>query len=206
MFCLPGRSRELDTVASSLAWFDLPTLPPWLRDIDTLRSFEGRVAVSYFSAFVGLPLRWRKGDVSKIPPHWRSITERTSNVVDHRSARNATNPFHAALNLAYSVCSSACTQALNIQGFDTSCGILHADKAGRDSLTYDLIEPFRGLIDDKLLNLFDTLQLCKGDISESPNGSVRLSPHVARYVIERTTLPQTAIDKAAYNLKMSMLQ
>ncbi len=93
-----------------------------------------------------------------------------------------------------------------MQGFDLTCGILHADKPGRSSLTYDLIEPFRGIVDDKVLTLFRNFTLTKGDILSCPDGSIQLVRHLARYVIEHTAIPQVRIDKAAYALKMAMLE
>src|SRR6266567_3263034 len=38
-------------------------------NVDFLRLYEGRLAVAYFDAFVGLSIKWGVPDAKKIPPH-----------------------------------------------------------------------------------------------------------------------------------------
>ena len=197
---LPGK-QFIPELEASLKWFYLRELPPWLTDIDTLRTFEGRVASLYFDAWLGHPLTWNKHDSTKVPPHWLKITGRTSAVNGHKSARYAICPLHAALNLAYAVCESSIRGKLHTYGFDTACGILHADKERRDSLVYDVLELFRGMIDDLVLSLFGKLTLTRGDIIQSPDGSIKLNPQLARFVIEKTCVEEKDIEVKVVWLK-----
>jgi CRISPR/Cas system-associated endonuclease Cas1 len=47
---------------------------------------------------------------------------------------------------------AAIGQALTAAGFDVTCGILYAGKAGRGSLVYDWMEPFRPKVDRLVLD------------------------------------------------------
>ena len=59
------------------------------------------------------------------------------------SARNAVDPGNAILNYAYAVALGNSTRALIALGLDPTFGFLHADKSGRLSLSYDVIEVLR---------------------------------------------------------------
>src|SRR5205085_11703628 len=52
---LPGAKAGAQKLHELLAWFDLPTLPPWLCSIIGVRTFEGQAAGLYFAAVEGLP-------------------------------------------------------------------------------------------------------------------------------------------------------
>lgn len=61
-------------------------------------------------------------------------------------------------------------------GVDISCGFLHVDKEGRDSLTYDLMEPYRSKVGALVLKLVEKATFKKGDFIPVSDGTVRLSP------------------------------
>lgn len=201
---LPRATRASEILETSLKWLDLPVLPPYFYDLDYLRTFEGRCAKAYFAAWENLPLKWMKSDSKKVPPHWLTISERTSPLANN--GRRAANPFHAALNYAYALLDNACRSALNKQGFDATCGFLHVDKVHRDSLVYDLMELYRASVDDKVSRLFASITLKKGDIIPVADGSVRLNPQLARYVVASCSLSQTDVDKGAIWLKSLLLE
>lgn len=51
------------------------------------------------------------------------------------------------LNYGYAILEGDVRRVLTMQGFDVTCGFLHADKDGRDSLVFDVMEPCRPLVD-----------------------------------------------------------
>lgn len=202
---LPQSARACEILENSLKWFNLPSLPPWLTNIEHLRTYEGRAANAYFQALADGKLRWAKTDSKSIPPHWVSMGDRSSVLSSNGNARHATSPFHAALNLAYALLENACRLALNVAGFDVTCGILHADKEGRDSLVYDLMELYRPIVDENVLRLFGKLTLKKGDVLQVDNGSVRLNPELARLVLASCGVPQKDVDVSARWLRDEIL-
>jgi hypothetical protein len=84
-----------------LAWFDLPTRPPWLCSVIGVRTFEGQAAGLYFAEWKGYPLSWRKSARRYVPPHWQTVRERGPPLSD--SARRAVDLANAILNDGYGV-------------------------------------------------------------------------------------------------------
>jgi CRISPR-associated endonuclease Cas1 len=181
----------------------LPALPSWLHDLATLRTFEGRAAATYFAAWDGYPLRWRQADARRVPPHWRCIRERTSPIGSN--ARHAVDPANAILNYAYAVLEGQCTRALCMEGFDTACGILHADKDRRDSLVYDLMELYRPAVDARVLAFLSRTTLTYGDLVSTSAGQCRLHPQMARAVVAACRVEQQAVDAGALELRALVL-
>ncbi len=68
------------------------------------------------------------------------------------------------------------------------------------------MELYRAKVDDKVLRFFATITLKKGDIIPVSDGSVRLNPQLARYVVASCSLPQAEIDKGALWLKSLILE
>ncbi len=200
---LPLSECGIDVLSQALKWFELPTLPPWLHDIDTLRLFEGRAARAYFNAWVGHPLRWKAADSKRVPPHWLIIRERTSPLSSN--ARHAIDPTNAISNYAYALLEGQCIQALAGAGFDLTCGFLHADKDGRDSLVYDLMEPFRPHVDNLALSFIERTTFTYGDFVKDSAGQCRLHPQVARAVVAVCRVPQSRVDTGARALRALLL-
>ena len=66
-----------------------------------------------------------------------------------RSGRYAKDPVNSLLNYGYAILQTHIVKALFIAGLDIYCGYLHANRYGRASLVFDLIEEFRQQIVDK---------------------------------------------------------
>jgi CRISPR/Cas system-associated endonuclease Cas1 len=62
-------------------------------------------------------------------------------------------------------------QTLTRHAFDVACGFVHADKPGRDSLVYDLMECARGAVDDLVLDFLGRTTLHYGDVTPVSDGS-----------------------------------
>jgi hypothetical protein len=62
---------------------------------------------------------------------------------------NATDPVNASLNYAYGFLEGECPKAINTVGLESAVGFLHefSDYQTKQSLVYDLHEPFRWLAD-----------------------------------------------------------
>jgi CRISPR-associated protein Cas1 len=196
---LPGATAGVQKLHELLAWFDLPALPPWLQTVIGVRTFEGQAAGLYFAAWKGYPLQWRKSARRYVPPHWQTIKERHSPLSD--SARRAVDPANAILNYAYGVLEGQCRQALTAEGFDLSCGFLHADKQYRDSLVYDLMELYRPAVDGLVLTFLDRTTFAYGDMVRASTGQCMLHPQLARAVVAGCRLERQALDVGTRELR-----
>ena len=76
---------------------------------------------------------------------------------------NASDPFNAALNYGYGFLEGECRMAINAVGLEPAVGFLDdfSDYQTKQSLAYDLQEPFRWLVDLSVIQAFEskTLQL-----------------------------------------------
>jgi CRISP-associated protein Cas1 len=165
-----------------------------MRDINAIMKLEGRLAFSYWNALIGLPIKWDKKVAHKVPPHWKEIGERMSTLSSGNTARYATNPFQSALNYGYAVLKTQVLKSVQSAGLDVSCGFLHSDKVGRDSLCYDLMEPHRPQVDQMVYKLFSALTFTKGMVIPLETGECKLNPQFARLIVVRCSVPQKDID------------
>lgn len=71
---------------------------------------------------------------------------------------NASDPVNAALNYAYGFLEGECRKAINTVGLEPSVGFLHdfSDYQTKQSLVYDLQEPFRWLADISVIEAFES--------------------------------------------------
>ena len=112
------------------------------RSVMDLRAVEGRVALRYWQAYA-----------SVIPEcfdfHGRMTTT-------HQN--NASDPVNLALNYAYGVLEGECRAAINIVGLEPSVGFLHETSGyqTKQSLVYDLQEPFRWIADVAVMEAFES--------------------------------------------------
>src|SRR5262245_42701216 len=118
------------------------------------------------------------------------------------NARHAVDPINACLNYCYACLASQCRQALLAEGLDPTCGFLHADKYGRDSLTYDLMELERGAVDDLLLTFLGKTTLHYGDFARAADGAVTLHPQLTRLLLSAVRVPQARVDGHARWLRL----
>lgn len=114
-----------------------------------LRVVEGRVARRYWEAF---------GKV--LPEHLDFQGRMTSS---HQN--NASDPVNLALNYGYGFLEGEVRRAINSVGLEPSVGFLHdfSDYQTKQSLVYDLQEPFRWLVDVSVVEAFESRALALGD-------------------------------------------
>jgi CRISPR-associated protein Cas1 len=114
-------------------------------DVVSLRSVEGRVATKYWLAF------------RKIIPETLLFEGRMTS--SHQN--NASDPFNAAENYGYGLLAAECRKAINSVGLEPSVGFLHEFSVyqTKESLVYDLMEPFRWLVDLSVIQAFESKAL-----------------------------------------------
>jgi CRISPR-associated protein Cas1 len=110
--------------------------------VPDLRTVEGRVARRYWEAF------------GKVMPEHLDFQGRMTST--HQN--NASDPVNLALNYAYAVLEGECRRAINSVGLEPSVGFLHdfSDYQTKQSLVYDLQEPFRWLSDLSVIEAFES--------------------------------------------------
>jgi len=112
------------------------------RSVVDLRTVEGRVALRYWQAYA-----------SVVPECFDFHGRMTSS---HQN--NASDPVNLALNYAYGVLEGECRAAINTVGLEPSVGFLHetSDYQTKQSLVYDLQEPFRWIADVTVMDAFES--------------------------------------------------
>lgn len=103
-----------------------------------------------------------------------------------RMNRNARHPVNALLNYAYAVLESQVRIAVAEVGLDPAIGYLHVHRPGRDSLIYDLMEPYRPQIDCDVLAFVRSQTFTPRDFVIDAKGVCRLHPELAALLTRRT--------------------
>ncbi len=113
-----------------------------VKSVSQLRTVEGRVALRYWEA------------IRKVIPECFDFRGRMTS--SHQN--NASDPVNLALNYAYGVLEGECRRAINTVGLEPSVGFLHdfSDYQTKQSLVYDLEEPFRWLADLSVIQAFES--------------------------------------------------
>jgi CRISP-associated protein Cas1 len=112
------------------------------RSVVDLRTVEGRVALRYWQAY------------SSVVPECFDFHGRMT--TSHQN--NASDPVNLALNYAYGVLEGECRAAINTVGLEPSVGFLHETSGyqTKQSLVYDLQEPFRWIADVAVMEAFES--------------------------------------------------
>jgi len=112
------------------------------KTIKDLRIIEGRVALRYWQT------------IQSVIPETFDFQGR----ITKKHQYNASDPVNLALNYAYGVLEGECRRAVNTVGLEPSIGFLHdfADYQTKQSLVYDLQEPFRWLADVATIQAFES--------------------------------------------------
>jgi CRISPR-associated endonuclease Cas1 len=162
--------------------------------IDKLMIYEGWAAGAFYAAFRDIPMRWAPRDKKFVPEHWLTIGARLTGLMGKSGPRYATTPANAIRNMAFTVLANHVRVAAAVRGFDVACGWLHSDKEYRDNLVYDLMEPYRPDIDQKVIGLVTGTKFTYGDFVTTKEGQVRLHPALAKFVVATCVMPWTEID------------
>lgn len=78
--------------------------------------------------------------------------------------------FNICLNYGYGILYSEVERACILSGLDPYLGFLHVDRYGKPSMTLDLVEQFRPIIDRAIINLFVRKQMSDNDLEKLGEG------------------------------------
>jgi CRISPR-associated protein Cas1 len=87
---------------------------------------------------------------------------------------NASDPVNTLLNYGYAILESDCRKALNSVGLEPSVGFLHETRQARYALVYDLMEPYRWLVEKTILEYLEYERFAKQDFYRLDNYVLRL--------------------------------
>ena len=112
------------------------------KTLKDLRIVEGRVALRYWQT------------LQSVIPETFDFQGR----ITKKHQYNASDPVNLTLNYAYGVLEGECRRAINTVGLEPSVGFLHdfADYQTKQSLVYDLQEPFRWIGDVATIQAFES--------------------------------------------------
>jgi CRISP-associated protein Cas1 len=176
-------ARDADPFMSALAT---------ARTAEAVMTVEASAAKHYWTRFqITLDIR-AKGH---LPGHWQTFAGRPSGL--GKGPRRATSPFNAMLNYAYAITVSRLSAMLHGAGACLSIGFLHRDLPGRESLSYDAIEPLRPLIDARVFKFAREHRFSTADFIRLNSGEVPLAPGLVKAFGQGTALPQADIAQAA---------
>lgn len=174
----PAWNKAMEAAYSTLTKLD--AREP--RNIVELRAAEANAAAAYFRAWRGTPIRWRGLSRRPIPDKWREIGVRTSPFL-RAGNRNAGHPVNAILNYAYTALQSEIQIQAVSEGYDPTLGIMHEASQGSSAFIFDQMEPFRPMVDRKVLDFIRDHVFDPADFVLRTDGVVRLNPEMARVVV-----------------------
>jgi CRISPR-associated protein Cas1 len=87
------------------------------------------------------------------------------------------------LNYGYSLLEAEYLKAINTVGMEVHVGFLHEMTPGKNSLAYDLQEPFRFLVDLAVISLIESGAMETKDFIRTENYNLRLKPTGARKIV-----------------------
>lgn len=126
---------------------------------DVLRGIEGDAARIYFNLFDDMILR----DHSSFFFHTRNRRPPLDNV-------------NALLSYVYMMLSSMCASALETVGLDPYVGVMHTDRAGRESLALDIMEELRPCLADRfVLRLINNGIVKNDDFIRQDSGAIHIT-------------------------------
>ena len=137
--------------------------------------FEAKIARLYFTEF------------SKLIPEKYGFESRNQSKI-RISKNSATDVVNGLLNYGYAVLASEIAKYINGLGLDPYFGFYHKRHSGFQALVYDMIEPFRWLVDYsvyKLANHSDARRRIKlKELANDRNGTIRMNYDLIRRFLE----------------------
>ena len=164
------------------------------RSASEIMMIESHAAASYWRAFRDAGLRERKN--GNLPRSWLRFAQRNKGAA-FLGNQHASHPINAMLNYCYIVEAGRLAKVLAAQGLCLSIGYLHSDKAGRNSLVWDAIEPIRPVIDAKVFEFIAEHEFARSDFPQAGANVFRLSREVTQLLLHRSSLPRREIEGVA---------
>lgn len=160
---------------------------PAASDMDQIRGLEGQGARAYFQV-------------------WRQVFEGALRF-ERRSRRPPKDPINAMLGLGYSLLTQNLMTACEVVGLDPYDGFFHADKHGRPALALDLVEEFRAVVVDSLVQTMVNKQIVAQEDFVSNRGGVYLKrAGLGRFFEQYSQRLQTRVVHPHYQRRLSYQQ
>lgn len=118
--------------------------------LDSIRGIEGSAAAAYFNAY------------TRLFPDSFNFT--------HRNRRPPRAPVNALLSLSYTLADSLAGYLLQVHGYDLMIGFYHKLSYSRHSLSSDVIEPLRPIVDEWVLQQISRKNLRLGHFKQQNGG------------------------------------
>jgi CRISPR-associated protein Cas1 len=141
--------------------------------IKEIMGVEGGVAYKYWNEF------------SKAIPDKYDFESR---IDSSRRATGAGDMVNAMLNYGYALLEAEGLRAINAVGLDPHVGFLHEMTTSKNSLAYDLQEPYRFLVDFAVISLIESERMETKDFIRTESYSLRLRPSGAKKLTEEINL------------------
>jgi len=126
--------------------------------------------------------------------YWAEIVKIIPKKLEFGGRNTIDRPFGAGdfvncmLNYGYAILEAECLRAINASGLDVHVGFLHEMQLGKNSLAYDLQEPFRFLIDMAVISAIEKGKIENKDFIRTENYNLRLRSSGAKKLIEEINL------------------
>jgi CRISPR-associated endonuclease Cas1 len=95
---------------------------------------------------------------------------------------HARHPINSMLNYGYAMLVSQLRADVLTAGFDPSIAFFHGNSRHQMPLVYDLMEPLRPVVDEKILKFALSNTFSPGDFTISTIGACRLNPQLAKKI------------------------
>lgn len=125
---------------------------------------------------------WKK-IIKVLPQKYEFETRKTS-----KQRFGAGDIVNCMLNYGYAILEAECLRAIHSVGLDAHVGFLHEMNLGKNSLAYDLQEPFRFLIDLAVISIIEKGIINKRDFIRTENYNLRLRPSGAKKLLTEIEL------------------
>ncbi|WP_292372616.1 CRISPR-associated endonuclease Cas1 [Methanosarcina sp. UBA411] len=139
-----------------------------VKTIKELMGIEGGLAWKYWNEF------------SKAIPEKYEFCSR---IDQYRRPMGSGDMMNTMLNYGYALLEAECLRAINTVGLDPHVGFLHEMNPSKNSLAYDLQEPFRFLVDLAVINLIENNIMEKKDFVVTENYNLRLKGPGAKKIV-----------------------
>jgi len=145
-------------------------------DSEDAEKVEAKSALSYFRYFTSL-----------FDPKFRFYSRNQPAIGNKK--RRASDPINALLNYGYSVLAGQISKYVTGIGLDPYFGFMHTQHTGYQPLVYDIMEPFRWLVESTVYHATNTEDsrhcIRMMDYAWTRDGSIVLSNEIKRKFLEK---------------------
>jgi CRISPR/Cas system-associated endonuclease Cas1 len=166
------------------------------RSVAEIVVIEAKAASVYWRLHRDLGLVERKG--GNLPQSWKRFANRGKGA-EFLGNKHASHPISAMLNYCIVVEAGRLTRALSSLGLALQLGFLHADKHGRNSLTWDAIEILRSRINARVFAFVASREFARSDFPAGGVNVHRIARPIIAELLKRCLLPDDdVLDCAAW--------